>query len=220
MRFLIHFFAILSFLISIGCKNQSEAGNNKLKSFQPENKIDSTPTLSIFAKNLSDAALILTHYKVQYDPTYFTISYPNGQIPSDKGVCTDVVIRAYRKIGIDLQKLVHEDMLANFEKYPNLWGLKKTDTNIDHRRVPNLMTFFSRHGETKKISINAADYQPGDIVTWVLPHGYTHIGIVSNQKSEDKKRFLMVHNIGNGQELSDCLFEYKITGHYYCSLNK
>ena len=168
-----------------------------------------------FQEQLSDAALELTKDWVRYDPAYYSIPYPNGDVPKGKGVCTDVVIRAYRKLGIDLQKLVHEDMKANFEKYPNNWGLKTTDTNIDHRRVPNLMVFFARKGKVKKISDNPADYLPGDIVTWDLKNGATHIGIVVNKKSRDKKRYLVVHNIGWGQEVDDCLFSFKkITGHY------
>jgi hypothetical protein len=167
-----------------------------------------------FYQRLADSALVLTKQNVVYDPSYRVIAYPNGDVPSDKGVCTDVVIRAYRKLGIDLQKLVHEDMKANFNKYPNNWGLKSTDRNIDHRRVPNLMKFFSRHGDVKKITYNPNDYEPGDIVCWDLGKGITHIGIVSKIKSSDKKRYLIVHNIGDGQVLEDCLFEFKIIGHY------
>jgi uncharacterized protein len=163
---------------------------------------------------LSDAALELTRQSVMYDPSYFSIDYPNGDIPAGKGVCADVIIRAYRKLGIDLQKEVHEDMLAHFSKYPKLWGLSKPDKNIDHRRVPNLMVFFSRKGLVKPITDNPADYQPGDIVCWNLGGTVTHIGIVVNRKSADGKRFLIVHNIGGGQVLADCLFQYKIIGHY------
>ncbi len=170
-----------------------------------------------FPIKLSKAAIELTSQKVSYDPTYFEIKYPNGDVPTDKGVCTDVVIRAYRKLNIDLQKEVHEDMQKNFSKYPKNWGLKTPDKNIDHRRVPNLMTFFSRYGTVKKTSTNAADYAPGDIVTWNLGGGITHIGIIIDKKSDDGHRNLIVHNIGNGQEISDCLFSYKITGHYFYS---
>ena len=165
-------------------------------------------------KTLSDYALELTQQKVSYDPSYFSIDYPNGDIPADKGVCTDVIIRAYRKQDIDLQQLVHEDMKNNFDKYPNNWGLTRTDKNIDHRRVPNLMTFFKRAGAEKSITQNAADYNPGDVVAWNLGNGLTHIGIVVDKKSNDRKRNLIVHNIGNGQVLEDCLFDYKIIGHY------
>ncbi len=167
-----------------------------------------------FYTKLSDAAIELTNQNVTYDPSYFKITYPNGDIPADKGVCTDVVIRAYRKFGIDLQKEVHEDMKSNFGKYPKIWGLKSTDKNIDHRRVPNLMVFFSRKGQVLSITINANDYLPGDIVCWNLGGNITHIGIVANKKSTDGKRYLIVHNIGGGQVLEDCLFEFKIIGHY------
>ncbi len=167
-----------------------------------------------FEKKLSEATLTLTNDRVTYDPAYFSIPYPNGDVPTDKGVCTDVVIRAYRKVGIDLQKEVHEDMVANFSLYPKIWGLTKTDKNIDHRRVPNLMTFFSRYGKTKGITTNADDYIPGDIVCWNLGGAITHIGLVVDKKSVDGKRFLIVHNIGGGQVLADCLFDYKIIGHY------
>jgi uncharacterized protein YijF (DUF1287 family) len=167
-----------------------------------------------FAQKLSDAALSLTKDKVTYDPAYFTLKYPNGDVPSDKGVCTDVVIRAYRKLGIDLQKEVHEDMAKNFSKYPKTWGLKKPDTNIDHRRVPNLRVFFAKFGKSKSIETKPELYVPGDIVTWLLPGNLTHIGIVVNKKSADGKRYLIVHNIGGGQVIEDCLFKFNITGHY------
>ncbi len=167
-----------------------------------------------FASRLSDAAIDLTKDDVTYDPAYFKIPYPNGDVPANKGVCTDVLIRAYRKLGIDLQKEVHEDMKANFSIYPKSWGLKRTDTNIDHRRVLNLMKFFSRKGTVKVKSTHPEDYIPGDIVTWDLGKGVGHIGIVVNKKSRDGKRYLIVHNIGQGQKLEDCLFSWTITGHY------
>ena len=167
-----------------------------------------------FYQQLADSAFTLTHKRVTYDPGYYAIDYPNGDIPQDKGVCTDVIIRAYRKLGIDLQKEVHLDMKANFGKYPDHWGLTTTDKNIDHRRVPNLMKFFERHGETIAISNQSEDYAPGNIVCWNLGGGVTHIGIVANKKSRDGKRPLIVHNIGAGQVAQDCLFDYKIIGHY------
>lgn len=167
-----------------------------------------------FYDRLADSALILTRHNVQYDPGYFRIDYPNGDLPSNKGVCTDVLIRAYRKLGIDLQKEVHEDIAANFNKYPKNWGLSHPDKNIDHRRVPNLMTFFSRFGTVKKVSADSRDYLPGDIVCWDLGGNVTHIGIVSGRLSSDGQRNLIIHNIGSGQVLEDCIFRYKIIGHY------
>lgn len=169
---------------------------------------------SKFGLKLSFAALELTKNHVVYDPSYYSIDYPNGDVPSGKGVCTDVVIRAYRKLGVDLQQKVHEDMKANFSKYPQKWKLTRPDKNIDHRRVPNLMTFFSRFGEELSISQTAADYKPGDIVCWNLGGAITHIGVVVNKKSADGRRFLIVHNIGGGQVMEDVLFLYKIIGHY------
>lgn len=165
-------------------------------------------------EKLSAAALELTKQNVTYYPGYIRIGYPNGDVPADKGVCTDVIIRAYRKLGIDLQQLVHEDMVHNFHLYPKNWGLRKPDTNIDHRRVPNLMVFFRRFGKEKPRTQNPSDYIPGDLVCWNLGGGITHIGIVVNQKSSDNKRYLIVHNIGAGQIVEDCLFSFKIIGHY------
>ena len=169
---------------------------------------------SSFYDRLADSTLTLTNQIVRYDPAYVKLDYPNGDVPADKGVCTDLVIRAYRKLGIDLQKEVHVDMKSNFSKYPKIWGLSKPDKNIDHRRVPNLMTFFSRHGTTKPITIIPNDYLPGDIVCWNLGGAVTHIGIVVKTKSADAQRYLIVHNIGGGQVLEDCLFDFKIIGHY------
>ncbi|MDW3195611.1 MAG: DUF1287 domain-containing protein [Cytophagales bacterium] len=165
-------------------------------------------------KSLAEAAMDLTNDQVTYDPAYFSISYPMGDIPTDKGVCTDVVIRAYRKIGVDLQQLVHEDMKANFRLYPNNWGLNRTDPNIDHRRVPNLMTFFERFGESKPNTNDVSDYRPGDIVCWDLGKGINHIGIVVAHHNGTEHRPLIVHNIGAGQVLQDFLFDYPIIGHF------
>ncbi len=150
-----------------------------------------------------------------YTQKYYTISYPNGDVPKTTGACTDVVIRSHRAAGIDLQKEVHEDMKANFSKYPKKWGLKKPDTNIDHRRVPNLRRFFERNGKSLSVSKEGSNYKPGDIVSWDLNgKGLTHIGLVSNIWNEQEKRYLIIHNIGSGTELEDRLFEWEITGHY------
>lgn len=167
-----------------------------------------------FYMRLSDAALGLTANKVCYDPKYFSIPYPNGDVPKGKGVCTDVVIRAYRKLSIDLQREVHEDMKKNFNRYPKIWKLKTTDSNIDHRRVPNLQVFFTRNGQKLAVTENAADYKTGDLVTWMINGKLPHIGIVTARKSKDGKRHLIVHNVGAGQVLEDCLFKYEITRHY------
>lgn len=172
------------------------------------------PTQNSFEQKLANAAITLTKDKVVYNGIYVSIPYPNGDVPKGQGVCTDVIIRAYRKLGIDLQKEVHEDMKANFSKYPKTWGLKKTDTNIDHRRVPNLETFFTRKGQKLVVTENPSDYKTGEMVTWMINDKMPHIGIVTHLKSRDGKRFLIVHNVGAGQVLEDCLFSYKIVGHY------
>lgn len=167
-----------------------------------------------FAEKLSEAAISLTRDQVVYDPKYVSIPYPNGDVEKNKGVCTDVVIRAYRKLSIDLQQEVHEDMKKNFSLYPKTWGLKTTDCNIDHRRVPNLQVFFTRKGKSLGVSEKTSDYKTGDLVTWMINGKLPHIGIVTHRKSTDGKRNLIVHNVGGGQVLEDCLFRYEITGHY------
>ena len=173
-----------------------------------------TATAQDFHQRLADSALVLIEQNVRYDPSYFKLEYPNGDVPPDKGVCTDVVIRAYRKLGIDLQREVHEDMKAAFDRYPRNWGLSRPDPNIDHRRVPNLMVFFARKGTELPITAEASDYRPGDIVCWDLGGGIMHIGIVSRERSADGLRPLIVHNIGAGQVLEDLLFKARIIGHF------
>jgi hypothetical protein len=142
-----------------------------------------------------------------YDPAYYKIPYPNGDVPSG-GACTDVIIRILRKNNIDLQQLIHEDISSNFDAYPNKWGLSSPDANIDHRRVPNIMKYFERNGFSKSITKNAIDYQPGDIVSWELSPGITHIGIVL--ENED-----VFHNMGTSSRIEGgFLFSHKILGHY------
>jgi uncharacterized protein YijF (DUF1287 family) len=169
-----------------------------------------------FEKDIVAAAIDQTQQKVRYDGSYFSIAYPNGDVPANVGVCSDVVIRAYRKLGVDLQVLVHEDMAKNFALYPSkkLWGLHSTDRNIDHRRVPNLQVFFSRHGKVLAVTDKAQDYAAGDIVTWMLPGNLPHIGIVTDKTARGSESPLIVHNIGAGPKLEDMIFAYKITGHY------
>ena len=167
-----------------------------------------------FSKNLVAAAIERTTRQVTYDGRYHTISYPNGDVPDHTGVCTDVVIRSYRKLGIDLQKDIFEDMNSNFSEYPDHWGLTRPDKNIDHRRVPNLQTLFKRKGIVLGMTPNASDYVPGDLVTWMLPGNLPHIGIIIDKKSADNKRPLVVHNIGRGPKIDDMLFAYPVTGHY------
>jgi len=209
---------LLPLLLALASCGQSQIQSQQDSSTQIQ--ADTLPKPSSFGSKLSDAALLLTQDKVRYDPAYFVIPYPNGDVPADRGVCTDVVIRAYRKLGIDLQKELHEDMKSNFDAYPKIWGLKTPDTNIDHRRVPNLMKFFARQGAAQPVTRAGSDYLPGDIVTWNLGGGQTHIGVVVARPSADGKRYRIVHNIGGGQEVSDCLFDYSITGHYRYEKNQ
>jgi len=174
-----------------------------------------------FSKKLTKAAIERTKHIVRYDGSYRKIRYPNGDVPDNVGVCTDLVIRSYRKLGIDLQKDIHEDMKENFEMYPKLWRLSKPDPNIDHRRVPNLQTLFKRKGILLPLTNNPNDYVAGDIVSWMLPGNLPHIGIVIDSRSGDGSKPLIVHNIGSGPVIEDILFEYQITGHYryYGTLN-
>lgn len=199
----------------IGCKNHDSVAQTQ-SSTVINTSIEKIVNPNTFAEKLSNAALSIIDSKVVYTSNYVGITYPNGDVPPKTGVCTDVVIRAYRKLNIDLQKEVHEDMLSNFSLYPNLkkWGLKTTDTNIDHRRVPNLEVFFERKGKKLPVSQNSDDYETGDIVTWMINDKLPHIGIITHLKSEDGKRPMIAHNVGGGQVLEDCLFDYKIVGHF------
>ncbi len=167
-----------------------------------------------FAERLEAAALERTQHRVVYDGSYVAIAYPMGDVAPDRGVCTDVVIRAYRTLGVDLQRLVHEDMTVDFAAYPPLWGLSRPDRNIDHRRVPNLAAFFTKHGRSLTVTRDPAHYRPGDLVTWMVGGSRPHIGIVTSRRSRDGARPLIVHNIGRGPELEDMLFDFPITGHY------
>lgn len=176
-----------------------------------------TPVLGQqFTERLVAAAIERTHHSVRYVSDYFRMPYPNGDVAADTGVCSDEIIRSYRAVGVDLQKEVHEDMVRNFSAYPNQkrWRLDHPDSNIDHRRVPNLKVFFQRKGETLPITNRAADYAPGDLVTWDLGRGVPHIAIVVDQKAHWSDHYMVVHNIGAGPKMEDVLFNWRITGHY------
>jgi uncharacterized protein len=160
---------------------------------------------------IAQAALEQVGVTITYTPGYVRLSYPGGDLPAEQGVCADIIIRAFRRIGIDLQKEVHEDMTKNFQAYPSFWNMKTPDSNIDHRRVPNLMTFFKRKGKSRGLN---SDYKPGDIVAWQLEHGLFHIGIVSAEKAPNENRYYMIHNIGEGAKKEDVLHSFKMIGHY------
>jgi uncharacterized protein YijF (DUF1287 family) len=166
------------------------------------------------AETVARAARAQVGVTLFYAPAYARIRYPMGDLPIDRGVCTDVVVRAFRAAGVDLQARVHEDMRRNFRAYPQKWGLKQPDSNIDHRRVPNLQRWFQRQGKALPVSANAADYRAGDVVSWKLPNGLDHIGVVSAQRSRDGARPMVVHNIGAGAQEEDVLFAWRQTGHY------
>jgi uncharacterized protein len=175
------------------------------------------PIESPVVRRVVEAAIEQTGYTLYYDPAYVALDYPGGDVPLERGVCSDVVVRAFRKGGsIDLQKEVHEDMGRNFNAYPKKWGLTKTDANIDHRRVPNLMTYFERKKKALALSKRAEDYLPGDVVAWELSEGgLLHIGMVTNILSEaTTPGYQVVHNIGSGARVEDVLFSWKIIGHY------
>lgn len=176
-------------------------------------KLSEIPSAEI--RKLLESANGQTEITKNYTQDYFVIPYPNGDVPAETGACTDVVIRAFRAAGVDLQKEVHEDMEQNFALYPTKWNLPKPDTNIDHRRVPNLQTFFKRKEKSLQITQNATDYSPGDVVAWDLDgKGMTHIGVVSNVFNKSTGRYSIIHNIGGGAAREDRLFEWKIIGHY------
>jgi hypothetical protein len=192
----------------LACKS-TQAGAGRAATVEAEKVEVASPKI----RQVIDAALEQTDYTLYYDPAYVKIAYPGGDVPRERGVCTDVVIRAFRKTGVDLQKEVHEDMAANFSVYPNKWGLARPDTNIDHRRVPNLMTFFKRKGKALAVTDDPKDYRPGDLVAWDLGGGVLHIGVITDIRA-DGDRLKFVHNIGLGARLEDILFSWKIIGHY------
>lgn len=201
-----------------GCSTQQTAATAEAEDSDQGVKRSSSARNNVATpERLSYAALERLRHRVVYDGRYIPIAYPNGDVPGNIGVCTDTVIRSYRKLGIDLQRLVHEDMSRNFYAYPNLpkWGLAAPDPNIDHRRVHNLKAFFTRSGARLPVTNNPEDYQPGDLVTWSLGGDQEHIGIVVNRKSTaDPRRHLIVHNIAEGEKIEDVLFEMPITGHF------
>ena len=167
-----------------------------------------------FVARLVAAAEARDGLPVRYVTAYVRIPYPGGDVPASTGVCTDEIIRVYRAVSVDLQKEVHEDMSRHFAAYPRRWGLSRPDSNIDHRRVPNLQAFFARHSQVLRITRSDADYSPGDLVTWDLGGGVPHIGMVVSRKVPGGTRYMLLHNIGAGPKVEDVLFAWKTTGHY------
>lgn len=206
---------LLSIAGSLACQQQIVRAVKPLK--PPEQQTETRALPENSSPNLKlaiDGAVEQIGKTTSYDPSYQKIEYPNGDVPIETGVCSDVIVRAFRKGGIDLQKDVHEDMKDNFSSYPTRWGLKATDANIDHRRVPNLQTYFTREGKSLSTGASSETFLPGDIVTWDLGGGVDHVGLVVNVWSKPSQRYLIVHNIGAGTRMEDVLFAWKITGHY------
>jgi uncharacterized protein len=172
------------------------------------------PVRSVKARIVVDAAKAQKDQTRFYDPAYVRIGYPGGDVLPERGVCADVVVRAFRHVGLDLQQAVHEDMRRSFSGYPKMWGLAKPDPSIDHRRVPNLMTYFDRKGKAVAISDQPTDYHPGDVVAWRFTNGLYHIGVVSDLLNPSGETPKMVHNVGAGVQIEDTLFQWKIIGHY------
>lgn len=201
-------------LLAVSCQQQSASTRPPLRPPEQQTEVHAlAPNSSPALKATIDGAIDQIGKTTSYDPSYQKLDYPNGDVPIETGVCSDVIIRAFRKGNIDLQKDVHEDMKANFSVYPTRWGLKATDANIDHRRVPNLMTYFSRKG--KSLSTSDSDtFLPGDVVTWDLGLGTDHVGMLVNVWYKPTRHYLIVHNIGAGTRMEDVVFSWKITGHY------
>jgi uncharacterized protein YijF (DUF1287 family) len=195
---------LFAVVVAIGCF----FATGQVTSPRPQSRQD-------FLRRLVSSATERTNHTVRYDPAYVHMPYPGGDVPANTGVCTDEVIRSYRAVGVDLQKEVHEDMVQNYAAYPRKWKwiLGRPDSNIDHRRVPNLMVFFQRKGESLPTSTRAEDYSPGDIVTYDLGRNVPHIGIVVDRKGASG-HYMIEHNIGQGPRIEDVLFNWKITGHY------
>ena len=206
---------IIILLIAAGCRQnpvRTETGNYGMTKAERTRPLPAE--VSPAARTVVEAGLEQTEYTLYYDQSYFKIAYPGGDVPLERGACTDVIVRAFRKAGVDLQKEVHEDMARNFAAYPKKWSLRKPDSNIDHRRVPNLRTYFERKGRALAISSKPADYLPGDVVTWDLGGGVGHVGMVTSVWSDAAQHYLMVHNIGSGAKVQNVLFTWRITGHY------
>lgn len=205
---------LICVLYVIGCEQQTPVVNRG-PAVPAKPVVSPLPdTASPQLKQMLEGAIAQAGVTTGYDPAYVALDYPNGDVPENTGVCSDVVVRAFRKAGIDLQKEVHEDMKAARSAYPTKWGANAPDKNIDHRRVLNLMTYFTRKGKSLPLGNNAADYQPGDVVAWELSNGIEHIGIVTNMLSESPDRYLIVHNIGAGTRIEDVMFAWTIKGHY------
>jgi uncharacterized protein YijF (DUF1287 family) len=211
MRILVSLVFTVFALLLLSCSSPASKAGSQAVAQVRSLSADATPRDKIIA-----SALEQTTYTLSYDPSYVKLDYPGGDVPLDRGVCADVIVRAFRKAGVDLQKEIHDDMKKDFGAYPKIWGAKTPDKNIDHRRVANLMKFFARKSQSLPLSSDARAYTPGDVVAWDLGGGLLHIGLMTDEKSDSSDRFLVVHNIGAGAQLQDVLFSWRIIGHYRC----
>ena len=216
LRLELAFIFVIALMAGSGCETRYE-----VQTVDPSPAVPQSPKIKPLPDNASpqlkqmlEGAIAQAGVTTGYDPAYVALDYPNGDVPEKTGVCSDVVVRAFRKAGVDLQKEVHEDIKSARSEYPTKWGANAPDKNIDHRRVLNLMKYFERRGKSLPISNAAADYQPGDVVAWELSNGIDHIGIVTNMVSDSDDRFLIVHNIGAGTRIEDVVFSWTIKGHY------
>ena len=208
-------FLALALMLVVACQRPAARTRTPLKPPEQQTEVRPLPANSSpDLKRVIDGAIEQVGITTSYDPSYQKLRYPNGDVPIETGVCSDVIVRAFRKAAVDLQKDVHEDMKGSFSSYPTKWGLNGTDANIDHRRVPNLQTFFARKGKQVATTGSADTFMPGDVVTWDLGGGVDHVGIVVNVWYKPSQRYLIVHNIGAGAQMEDVLFAWKITGHY------
>ena len=206
---------IALFAASCGFRDNDAVASSKKSQATPANSLNRRPVSDApQIKKAVDSALEQTRQTLSYDPAYTKLDYPNGDVPIERGVCADVIVRAFRNAGIDLQKEVHEDMTRHFSAYPAKWGARKPDSNIDHRRVANLMTLFERKLKSVAISAKPSDYVPGDVVAWELDNRLLHIGIVTDAVAGDSSNYLVVHNIGSGARLEDVVMAWKVIGHY------
>lgn len=205
---------MLLLVVAISVSSCQQVARMARSSAATDSRRTTAPINSPVLKRVVDNAIEQTTYTHAYDQSYVKLAYPGGDVPLERGACSDVIIRAFRQGGVDLQEEIHEDMTRSFSAYPQKWGLTKPDANIDHRRVPNLMTYFARQGKSLPISRNAQDYLPGDVVAWDLGGGTTHIGLVTNIMFENREGFLIAHNIGAGVRAEDVLFSWRIIGHY------
>jgi uncharacterized protein len=201
--------ALISMWLCVSCGSKNFDSISKILSPAPTIVPIESPKIQKIIAN----AIEQTKITRSYDPAYIKLAYPGGDVPMSTGVCTDVVIRAFRAVNIDFQREVHQDMQRNFGAYPRNWGAKAPDSNIDHRRVPNLMVWLQRQGKAVPITNDGRDYQPGDIVTWDFGGGQQHIGIVTNIRATPD-RFAIVDNAGWGTKVEDVLFVWKQIGHY------